>query len=674
MRYLRNRYFFIADVLLLPLAAYLSFVLRFDSFALQGIWPSYLNVALVGLAVIPLVFILTGIYSRYWDYASVDELLLLAGALTLAVCLSSAASLGLQYALALGSPLPRSVPFVFLLLALAVTATPRVVVRGLVHYRRKNLRRTRLTDWSTLVVGAGDAGEMIVREIQRTPHLGLEVVGFVDDNPAKHAMRIHGVPVLGDRSDIPRLVEHYNVHRVIIAMPTAPGSEIREIVGICDKVGVKAKIIPSINELLSGSAKVNQLRDVQIEDLLRRAPIQTDIAAVGELVRGRRVLITGGGGSIGSELCRQVMRCRPAELVVLGHGENSVFEIYNELRRTLAAGARTLETSGEHSVIVNRADATECRLSAVIADIRFADRLQSVFDEYRPEIVFHAAAHKHVPLMELNPAEAITNNVLGTRNLLKVAQSVGVGHFVMISSDKAVNPTSVMGASKRVAELLVHEAAMRSGKPYVAVRFGNVLGSRGSVVLTFRQQIASGGPVTITHPDMRRFFMTIPEAVQLTLQAAVLGQSGAVFVLDMGEPIKIVDLARDLIELSGMQPGKDIEIAFTGLRPGEKLFEELFVPGESYARTRHDKIFIAANASSFVPQRLGADIESLHAAAQRNDVGAILHGLQRIIPEFQPPQLLELEPPPPAARQAAAALLSICPPAVNSAATAVSAS
>ena len=666
MRYFRNRYFLFADLALLPLAAYLSFVLRFDSFTLNGQWLQCAGLALVSVAVVPLAFILTGIYSRYWSYASIDDLLLLTSVLTFAAGLSGSLSLALQYALALGSPTPRSVLFVFLLLALAATAAPRLVVRGTAHYRHKQLRRTRLTEWATLVVGAGDAGEMIVREIQRTPNLGLEVVGFVDDNPAKHAMRIHGVPVLGDRHAIPWIVEHYNVQRVVIAMPTAPGSEIRAIVGICDKVGVKAKIIPGIPELLSGAAKVNQLRDVQIEDLLRRAPIRTDIAAVGELIRGRRVLITGGGGSIGSELCRQVLRCQPAELVILGHGENSVFEIYHELRRQMEASARTMELSGEHGVIANRGargDQPECRLSAVIADIRFADRLRAVFEEHRPEIVFHAAAHKHVPLMELNPTEAITNNVLGTRNLLEVSQSFDVEHFVMISSDKAVNPTSVMGASKRVAELLVHEAAMRSGRPYVAVRFGNVLGSRGSVVLTFRQQIAAGGPVTVTHPEMRRFFMTIPEAVQLVLQAAVLGQSGAVFVLDMGEPIRIVDLARDLIVLSGMQPGRDIDIAFSGLRPGEKLYEELFVPGESYQRTRHDKIFIAANASSFVPPQLNVDIEALRAAAQRNDDLAVLRGLQQIIPEFQPPQVLDAEAkhPAPPSRSLTAPLLASVP-------------
>ncbi len=366
-------------------------------------------------------------------------------------------------------------------------------------------------------------------------------------------------------------------------MPTASGDVIREITSTCELLGLETKIVPAMQEILDGRIRADQLRDVDIEDLLRRDPVKTDIMAVKQLVAGRRVLVTGGGGSIGAELCRQLLYCGPSELILLGHGENSVFETFHALRRLGLKGPK---------------------LTPLIADVRFPTRIKTLLEQTRPEIVFHAAAHKHVPLMELNPAEAITNNILGTQNLLEAALATGVQRFVMISTDKAVLPTSVMGASKRAAELLVHQAAKKSGLPFVTVRFGNVLGSRGSVVLTFKKQIAAGGPVTVTHPDIKRYFMTIPEAVQLVLQAAALGNGEEVFVLDMGDPVKIVDLARDLIELSGYEVGRDIEIKFIGLRPGDKLFEELFIPGEEYERTTHEKIFIAANASRFVPDGL----------------------------------------------------------------------
>ena len=378
--------------------------------------------------------------------------------------------------------------------------------------------------------------------------------------------------------------------------------------------------MPGLYELLDGSVHISQVREISIEDLLRREPIQTDVAAVTELLAGKRVLVTGGGGSIGSELCRQILRSRPAELLLLGHGENSIFEMHNEL---MIENQRLLGSN--------------VQLTPLIADIRFADRIAALFQRYKPQIIFHAAAHKHVPLMEMNPAEAITNNVLGTRNVVAAARTAGVERFVMISTDKAVNPTSVMGASKRAAELIVYNAALQSGLPYMAVRFGNVLGSRGSVVLTFRKQIAAGGPVTVTHPEMRRYFMTIPEAVQLVLQAGVLGQGGEVFLLDMGEPVKIVDMATDLIRLSGLKVGSDIEIAFTGLRPGEKLYEELFLQGEAYTRTRHEKVFIASNTNQLMPGRLDETLAALTRSADLNDRDAIIRTLQNLVPEYCPP-------------------------------------
>ncbi|WP_298820680.1 polysaccharide biosynthesis protein [Chloroflexus sp.] len=624
----RNRYFFLLDAVLLPLAAYLSFWVRLDAAPTGAALAGWGVLALITTPVHLIIFQRLGIYSRYWRHASIDELLLLIASISLAIIIS----IPVVFIVANLTPLvllPRSVPVIFFLLGLTVTIGPRLLSRW--RWHREVLLRKRRGELNgkmqrVLIMGAGSAGTMIAREMRDNPQLGMVAVGFLDDDPLKHGMHIYGVPVLGNRYDIPRLVREHRAHYVIIAMPSAAGKDIRSIVELCDCTGVKTKIMPGLYEMLDGKVSVNQLRNVQIEDLLRRPPVQTDIAAVHDLLAGKRVMVTGGGGSIGSELCRQILRAGPAELIILGHGENSVFSIEQELRRTAP---------------------TSIRISAVIADIRFAERVMHVFEQYQPEIIFHAAAHKHVPLMELHPVEAVTNNIIGTRNLLSAAIQFGVSHFVMISSDKAVNPTSVMGATKRVAEMLVHEAARQSGQSFVAVRFGNVLGSRGSVVLTFKQQIANGGPVTVTHPEMRRFFMTIPEAVQLTLQAAVIGKGGEVFVLDMGEPIRIVDLARDMIELSGLQVGRDIDIVFTGLRPGEKLYEELFVEGETYERTTHSKIFIARNAAQLVPRAIADQIRILELASLNNDTPLLLQTLHRLVPTFRQPSTTPMIEPKP---------------------------
>jgi FlaA1/EpsC-like NDP-sugar epimerase len=622
MHMVRNRYLFVSDLVMIMCAAYGSFVLRLDRLDLRQQWPGFVVFVGLALVVMPLIFYRCSIYARYWAYASLEELLLLVNAVVASVLIITGTSLIVSLAL-LEARVPRSIPLLFFMLVLGGIGLPRLLMRLVVASRQQKTGEAETRP--VLVMGAGSAGAMMVRELRANPHLGMKVVGFLDDDPHKRALRIYGVPVLGTRHDLRTVAQQHGVTRVIIAMPTASGKVIRDVVALCEQANAEAKIIPSMHKLIDGTVRVNQLRDVEIEDLLRRTPVQTDGAAVTALLRGKRVLVTGGGGSIGSELCRQVLRCGPSELVVVGHGENSVFAIENELR-TMVQTTGTIGT----------------RISAVIADIRFRDRMQTIFEHYRPEVVFHAAAHKHVPLMELNPVEAITNNVLGTRNLVDTALVTGVERFVMISTDKAVNPTNVMGASKRAAELVVHHAATISGKAFVAVRFGNVLGSRGSVVLTFKQQIAAGGPVTVTHPKMRRYFMTIPEAVQLVLQAAVLGTGGEVFVLDMGKPVKIVDLAHDMIELSGLEVGRDIDIAFTGLRPGEKLFEELFIAGEEYERTAHEKIYIAANASSFVPSSLDHTLDDLAHAAHWNDHGAIRNGLKQLVREYMPKD----EPPP----------------------------
>ncbi|HRQ37742.1 MAG TPA: nucleoside-diphosphate sugar epimerase/dehydratase [Chloroflexota bacterium] len=610
---IRNRHFFFLDVTLLWLAAYISFVLRLERLHLNEFWPAFILFGFTAVLATTFSFYRLGVYARYWRYASVDELVLLTVAVGVATVSASLFCLVVLYLLPPDWILPRSIPAIFFMLALGATAVPRFTVRSYVRYQYR--LHGLPTGKNVLIAGAGDAGAMIAREMQRNPHLGMIPIGFVDDDPAKQGIRIQGVKVMGSREAIPELVSRLDIRQVIIAMPTAPGKTIRQFVDICEEARVQAKTMPGIYELLDGAVRVNQLRDVEIEDLLRREPVQTDITAVAALLHGKRVLVTGGGGSIGSELCRQICRAAPSQLILIGHGENSIFDIHNELHQ-------------RHNPAIS--------IVPVIADTRSVERLRAVFQQYRPHIVFHAAAHKHVPLMEKNPAEAITNNVMGTRNLLQVVTEMGVGHFVMISTDKAVNPTSIMGASKRAAELLVHQAAERSGRPYVAVRFGNVLGSRGSVIHTFKNQIAAGGPLTITHPDMTRFFMTIPEAVQLVLQAAVLGTGSEVFVLDMGEPVKIMDLARDLVELSGLKPGQDIDIVVTGARPGEKLYEELFIEGESYSRTRHEKIYVAENASRFVPRDLDDMIHVLEIAAYQNDNTAITRALQSLIPEYTP--------------------------------------
>ncbi len=468
-------------------------------------------------------------------------------------------------------------------------------------------------------------------------------MAFLDDDPRKRGARIHGIPVAGTLADLPDAVKEYRAMQVIIAMPTAPGRVVRELVQACKQAGVIGRTVPGIFEILSGTARVSELRDIQIEDLLRRGVVKSDPIEISHLIHKKRVMVTGAGGSIGSELCRQIGLCNPSELILLGHGENSIFKIAKEMQKQLPAST----------------------VPAVIADIRDKKRMNMVFRAYRPEIIFHAAAHKHVGLMQTNVPEAITNNVLGTRNLVELAAQHDVERFVMISSDKAVNPTSIMGVTKRIAELVVHDMATTAGKPYVSVRFGNVLGSRGSVVPIFKAQIASGGPVTVSHPGVTRFFMTIPEATQLVLQAGAMGTGGEVFVLDMGDPVRIVDLAKDVIRLSGLTEGTDIDIVFTGLAPGEKLHEELFLASEHPVRSKHEKIFVCPNgvkstlspilAASGVdgpagPQGTEGDVllrqnvQELIEAVQFNSLQPVQELIKRIVPEYQAPAEVEQGP------------------------------
>ena len=626
---LRNRHFFFIDAIIFSFTPLLALILRLDGSVDFAPFKTGLSAIIVLFLTIKLsVFVALGFYKRYWRYASMDELTQIAKATTIAAILQTLIFLTLYFLNSFGiEKLPRSLPLLDGLLSLLLIGGLRFSIRELERINQKCDRKFHRHE-RVLIVGAGNAGVALVKEMQQSPWLGFQPVAFIDDDSEKLNLLIRGLSVVGNRYSIPEFVRALQIRRVIIAMPSVPGRVIREITDICQSIGIQTSTLPGIHEILNGRVHIGSVRDIKIEDLLRREPIQTDINKVSKLLRGKTVLITGAGGSIGSELCRQVFKCRPAEIVLLGHGENSVFNIQQELEQVL----QSLNRDSEDRELTPR-------LTTLIADIRFSSRLEHVFEQYRPEIVFHAAAHKHVPMMELNPPEAITNNVRGTKNLLDLSLRYGVEHFVMISTDKAVNPTSLMGASKRVAEMLVLQTAQKSKKSFSVVRFGNVLGSRGSVVPTFRRQIAAGGPVTITHPDICRYFMTIPEAVQLVLQASVLGQRGEVFTLNMGQPIKIADLARDLIRLSGYEVGKDIDIVYTGLRPGEKLFEELFIPGEKYELTEHEKIMTVRNAISIVPENLDFAVEDLCQAATQNDSKLIIFLLEQLVPGYTPKSL-----------------------------------
>ena len=463
-----------------------------------------------------------------------------------------------------------------------------------------------------LIIGAGNAGEALLRELHRMPVEQYDVIGFIDDDPAKQGVNIHGIPVLGKIDQLSKVCREKNIEEIAIAMPSATAKRLRRVVQICEGAKVRFRTVPSVTDIASGKYKVSQIRDVDINDLLGRETVHLDLDIIEQYLKDKIILVTGAGGSIGSEMCRQVCQFAPKLLLLLEQAENALFFIERELR------------SGFPNV----------PMKLLICDITDRKRVEQIFEEFRPQVVIHAAAHKHVPMMEINPGEAIKNNVVGTRMVADAADKYGVGSFVMISTDKAVNPTSIMGSSKRIAEMYIQDLNKTSGTHFVTVRFGNVLGSNGSVVPVFKNQIAAGGPVTVTHPEMKRYFMTIPEASQLVLQAAAMGKGGEIFVLDMGEPVKIVDLAKELITLSGFRPGEDIEIVFTGIRPGEKLFEELSIKGEDMVPTRHAKIGIWENNIPLSREQLRQIIDNLIATADTQDYKSIVSAIKRIVPEY----------------------------------------
>ena len=606
---MRNRYILLADLIGLVVATALATLLGMEQRTdVALLWKSSLVYGAVLIPVRVAAAQFFGLYASLWQHASLNELERIVKAWLWSVPFTFVVGLSALPAVLGLAPIPVASLVIDAMLALGVLAGPRLGIRYL-HLGRRGAGsgpRTR-----TLVVGAGEVGQSVLRASQ-TAAAKFEVVAFVDDAAHKTGSLLNGVYVYGRITDLPKIARELAVTEVVIAIADAKGSLVRSIVEMAASVGATTRTVPSLNDLVSGRVQVSQLRPVEIEDLLRRDAISTDLSGVRSVVTGQVVLVTGAGGSIGSEICRQVAALEPSLLLLLDHSENQVFEITNELRELFP----------------------QIALASIIADIRDADRITGVFKQYHPHAVFHAAAHKHVPLMEENVIEAVTNNVLGTRNVVDAAAEAGTSHFVLISTDKAVRPTSIMGATKRLAEVIVRRAAARTGKHYVAVRFGNVLGSRGSVVPTFLAQIKRGGPVTVTHPEMRRYFMTIPEAVQLVMQAGALGDGGELFVLDMGEPVRIADLARDLIRLSGYEEGTDIELRFTGLRPGEKLYEEVLFGHEDVRVTAHPKII---RALAEVPNTgLEARVDELVRAArvQRMDDIRLRRMVVELVPDF----------------------------------------
>lgn len=621
----------VVDLTVLTLAYWVAWLVRYDGhLPLQPFkralfaWPYLVAFEFA-------VLVAMGIPRFAWRYVGLKEAIRVAQAIALIGVVMLAARLlagehqsdwpYAQYAL-----FPLGVNVINAALSFLGVIGVRMIRR--ITAERESSQRRRVTSEAvpTLLIGAGEAGALVAREIDKRPDLGIDPVGFLDDNRTKHGSTVHGIRVLGPTDHLVKYANLLGAKQALVTIAELDTPMLRRILKHCEDAGLPTKLLPGLYQLIEGQSGLGRLRDVSIEDLLRREPVKLDLDLVLTFLRGKRVAITGAGGSIGSELCRQVARLGPAQLTLIERSEYALFEIEQELRKTFPV----LKTIPR------------------ICDICDAPRVTAVFDADRPEILFHAAAHKHVPMMEFNPGEAVKNNVFGTKTVADIADQFGLHAFVMISTDKAVNPTSIMGATKRVAEKYIQALSARSQTRYVAVRFGNVLGSTGSVIPTFRAQIAAGGPVTVTHPDMKRYFMTIPEASQLVMQAAAMGTGGEIFVLDMGTPVKIVDLAVDLIRLSGLVPDVDIKIAFTGMRPGEKLFEELGFDAEKLSKTAHPKIYIGrlqATDWESVTKQL-AQLEPLKGSMRESEVRAALH---RVVPEMASVPLLPAASSSPAA-------------------------
>lgn len=602
-KYLLPGFLLILDVLIIIAAAITSIYIRFEGIAVDH----YLRIIVAHLPFLIvdylLFFLFFELYRRVWRYAGIRELLAVAAA-----TVGGTLTFYLGHIFFDGVYIPRTVFILIFFLITAGTGLSRLALRIVITKATQENQESEKIP--VLIIGAGDAGNLVARDILQYHTGDRRIVGFIDDDRRKHKSLAFGIKVLGGRELINEVVTKYNVKEIIIAMPSLSPSEIAEIAALCSKTKCKTKIVPGIYSMLEQNVTLNNLRPICVEDLLEREPVALDVEKIAGYLTGKCIMVTGAGGSIGSELCRQIMQMKPSQLILLGRGENSIYEIHREL----------MGIYGQE------------RLVPVIASVRDEERLAGIFDRYKPQVVFHAAAHKHVPLMEAQPREAIKNNVYGSWNVGRLAGEKGVETFIMVSTDKAVNPTSVMGASKKVAEKIMQSLNKRFATKFVTVRFGNVLGSRGSVVPLFKKQIEAGGPVTVTDPEMKRYFMTIPEASQLILQAGSMGQGGEVFVLDMGKPVKIVDLAKNMIRLSGHEPDADIKIAYTGLRPGEKLFEELLTAEEGTVSTIHRQIFRAKLGEE------NTDIlreQILSFKLCKNDC-EIIDKLQEILPTYSP--------------------------------------
>ena len=564
----------LGDAIIINIAFVLAFLLRFEgSFFISNVAQRHFDVYFSNIVTITLIklviYYIFGLYRNLWKYASIYEVFQIVG--TTVVANTAVVS----YMFLTQDPLPRSIFVIVVLLDIVLIGGLRFSFRASRSLRdrmgdRTLRKKSGIKQKRSLIIGAGEAGAQVIKELRNHKELNSIPVAVIDDNDEKYGARINGVPVVGDRYAIRKAVEKYRIDEIIIAIPSMQRQEIRGVIEECNKTKCKLKIVPGLSELIDGEVSIQTIREVKIEDLLGREPVKLDMEGIQGYIKDRVVLVTGGGGSIGSELCRQIAAVKPKKLLILDNYENNAYAIQNEIRRTYP----------------------DVDLFTIIASVREKERMDEIFAAHRPQVVFHAAAHKHVPLMEDNPQEAVKNNIFGTRNVAECADKYQSDRFVLISTDKAVNPTNIMGASKRVAEMVIQALDKESDTEFIAVRFGNVLGSNGSVIPLFKEQIEKGGPVTVTHEEVTRYFMTIPEAVQLVIQTGSMAKGGEIFVLDMGEPVKIVDLARNLIRLSGFEPDVDIEIKVVGLRPGEKLYEELLLDGEGLEDTCHEKIFV----------------------------------------------------------------------------------